>query len=221
MGIRKLSISIVVLAQDYNPATLHPAFLSFEGIVPASWELAEPPVCVPPISIVKYKNGIDFTLQRNKLQIVQSPPPSKWDDSPLPQLAEKYIEKLSFVRYKAVGINMALVLINSKPEEFLMTRFLVLDRCNFESLRLKAVGFRFSYAVDRAILNLACDPGKVQLRESAEEVSGVIINANYHHELVGPDAAKEAKEAISTFKNRCLHLENAVLVKIFGTEGKK
>jgi len=220
MEIRRVNISVVVLARDHNPTILHPSFLSSQGIVPTDWELAEPPLCTLPMSVVKYKNGIEFTVQSNRLQVLQSPPPLQLHDSVVPQLVEKYIEKLPHVRYTAVGINMAIVLVHPEPEKFLIERFLAFEHCNFDDLRLKAVGLRFTYPVDKAILNLSCDPGKVELRKSADQILGVIVNANYHHELVGHNVVEEVKEAISTFRDRCAHFEDIVITKVFGIEGK-
>ena len=111
-------------------------------------------------------------------------------------------------------------MVHPEPEKFLIERFLAFEHCNFDDLRLKAVGLRFTYPVDKAILNLSCDPGKVELRKSADQILGVIVNANYHHELVGHNAVEEVKEAISTFGDRCAHFEDTVITKVFGIEGK-
>jgi len=221
MEIKKLNVSVVVLARDHNPSIMHPSFLSSQGIVPEEWELAEPPICTPPLSVVKYKDGIIFTVESNKFQVLQSPPPQQLSDSHVPQLALRYIEKLPHVRYTAVGINMAVALIHPKPEEFLIERFLVLKSCDVDDLHLKAVSLRFVYPVENGVLNLSCEPGVLEDKKPASKSSSVIISANYHTECAGDSTVEEVKKAIETFPERCNHFDHAVITKIFRVETTK
>ena len=52
MGLAVLNRAVVVLAREHNPTILHPSFLGAQGIVPKDWQLAEPPMCTPPLSMV-------------------------------------------------------------------------------------------------------------------------------------------------------------------------
>jgi len=106
MKLRVFDTSIVVLAEGHNPTILHPAFLTSQDIVPQDWQLAEDPVCTPAASLVKYDNGIQFSVQSNRLQVFQAEPPENVGSSEIPALADRYIKTLPHVRYKAVGVNM-------------------------------------------------------------------------------------------------------------------
>ena len=116
---------------------------------------------------------------------------------------------------------MAVILTHSEPEKFLIERFLASDNSNVDNLRLKAVALRFVYPIDNGILNLSCNPDtgeQVEQKKNAEQISGVIINANYHNELTGDNPVEEVKEAIATFRDRCRHFEHTVITKVFSVE---
>jgi len=212
MDIKKLNVSVVVLAQDHNPSILHPSFLSSQKIVPEEWELADPPLCTPPLSMVKYKNGIVFTVETNKLQVLQAPPPEQLAASEVPKLVASYIEKLPHVRYTAVGINIAVGMPHPSPEQFLIDKFL-----SFKDPQLKSTALRFVFSIDSGVLNLACNPGTIEEAGQgggAVKLSGIIVNGNYHSELPGDNPLEEAKQVIATFPQRCDHFERTVIRKI-------
>src|SRR5690348_7266953 len=98
--------SVVVLAQDHNPSILHPSFLASQGIVPEEWQCAEPPICTPAFSVTSYANGVVFTVESHRFQVQDKNPQGNGSTSPAPELAARYIRKLPYVRYRAVGINL-------------------------------------------------------------------------------------------------------------------
>jgi len=71
MTLSMLQASVVVTAESHNPTILHPHFLKTQGIVPPDFEPAESPVCTPPLAIVKYRNGLNYTAS------VSSPNPDR------------------------------------------------------------------------------------------------------------------------------------------------
>ena len=100
-----LNTSIVVLASQHNPSILHPSFLQSQGIVPNDWETLEPPICTPVFASVKYQNGIVFTVEQNKFQVIDNQTKDNFDKSLMPELVIRYCEHLPHVHYNAVGIN--------------------------------------------------------------------------------------------------------------------
>ena len=211
MEIKKLNVSVVVLAMDHNPTILHPSFLESQGIVPKDWQLAEPPICTPPLSVVKYKNGINFSVESRKFQVVQAPPPDKLEDSEVPVVAIKYVEKLPYVRYTAVGINMVALIKDSNPEKTLIDKFLVAENCSVGGLNLESASLRLVYPMEKGRLNLSCEPGTIE----SEQLKGIVVNANYHTDCRGSDPVEEVKKIIFTFRDRCKHFEETVLKKLF------
>jgi len=217
MKLEIFDISVVVMAQDHNPTILHPSFLEFQEIVPKGWELAEPPICTPPFSIVKYKNGISFTIDNNRLQVLQAPPTKSIPDSEIPNLAIKYIEKLPHVRYTTVGINFGAILYESEPGKYLMNKFLKRGTWNEDETTMKTLGLKLVYPFENGILSLSCDPGNLKKGEAAQIIRGIIVKANYHIELGDGNVLSKAKETILTFPDKFQHLQK-VMKRIFNTE---
>jgi len=199
VGITIFNEAVVVLAQDHNPTILHPSFLASQSIVPEDWELAEPPLCTPPLSVVKYSNGIVFTVESNKLQVAKSPATSPLRESPIPQYASRYVEKLPHVRYIAVGVNFSAVLEDAEPSRQLIGRFLTEGAWNAGDLALKELSLRLVYSANGGILNLSCSPGSVLEASTGLIVKGVILNANYHFTLPGGNPLEEAVDAMMKF----------------------
>lgn len=212
-----LSEAIVVLAQSHNPSILHPSFLKAQEIVPEDWEPLEPPICTPPFSIAKYPEGIVFTSEVQKFQIVKAPPTPNLRDSKLPEYATKYVRALPHVPYRAVGINFSAGIASSDPEIMLIERFLTGGPWNSASLPLNEIHLKFVYQVEAGVLNLSCGPGKSSSSFSGAMTSGVLVQGNYHLPLADSDRAQRTEEAISTFYDRCAHFER-ILETIFETK---
>ena len=186
--------------------------------MPKDWELAEPPICTPPFSIVKYQNGIVFSSESNRFQLIDNNPPENFDNSEVTSLAVKYLRTLPHVRYTAVGINFSGSFAHAQPQEFLIERFLKTGGWNDNSHKPKAVGFHFVYPAVQGILNLRAYLGVVTKADHlGEDNSAVIVNANYHADLTGEMIVQEAEDAITMFPQRCLDFRN-ITKTIFGFE---
>lgn len=181
MKLELLSTAVVVLAETHNPSILHPAFLVSQGIIPEDWDIADPPICTPMLSIAKFANGITFTVEGNRLVVTEERPGGNPTESQVADLAVAYSEKLPHVRYKAVGVNFNGFCLCDDPERFLIERFVKDGPWNDETRPMKAMGARFLYHVDAAALRLGIDGGRVQ--QGTQQKSAVIVNANFHSEL--------------------------------------
>lgn len=217
MEITFLNEAIVVVAQVHNPSILHPSFLKAQQIVPESWEPIEPPICTPPLSIVKYPEGIVFTAEVNKFQVLKSPPTVDLRESKLPEYVSKYVRMLPHVPYRAVGINLSAVIPSSTPEAMLIGRFLQHGPWNSSPLTLAELHLRFVYPLEGGVLNLSFGPAKSPESFLGGVASGVIVQGNYHFPVIDTDPARKAEEFISTFYDRCTHFEK-VMLRIFGNE---
>lgn len=188
--------SVVVIAQSHNPTILHPSFLKNKEIVPSDWKLAsgvDSVVCSLPISIVKYENGFVFTVDANKFQLVDNNPSEDFSTSKVPEIAKKYIEKLPEVSYKSIGINIGIFIEHPSAETFLINHFLITKV--FEDIKPQAIR-----------LNLMCPIDQTRLYFSFDTITGkkgILLNANYHTDILPTNALEEAEKAIMLFSNRC------------------
>jgi hypothetical protein len=204
----------VVLAQAHNPTILHPTFLSVQGIVPADWQLADPPICTPAISVVKYVNQIVFTAELNKLMVLDNAPR---ESTPVPSLASKYVEMLPHVNYSAVGINVSGYVECPSPAGWVINRFLKRGSGNDDKLEPSAIGIKFVYPVERGILNLNCDVGSIEKTQEKSDRPCLLINGNYHISVSHDKALEETQSAIGLYPQCVAHFAQISQV-VFGLE---
>ncbi len=99
------SVSVVVTAQFHNPSILNPDFLESREIVPEGWEVEET-VTTPPMSVVKYTNGVQWAVEQGKLTVAE-----KCEGEPFKGghrvhgLANAYLRKLPHVPYRELRLN--------------------------------------------------------------------------------------------------------------------
>lgn len=203
MKVQVLNASVVVLADAHNPSILHPTFLTTQQIVPETWTLAEKPLCTPPISIIKFDNGIVFTVESSKLQILQNDPPEKLHEADVESLADKYIKTLPHVRYTAVGVNFTALVETADPSHFLIDRFLKNGAWNDDGCAPSTLTVGLAYPADPGELRISCEAGKMKPAGSSPARDGILVKANFSLPTSGPDHTESARGAISLFATRC------------------
>ena len=202
MKLEIIEVAVVVIADQHNPSILHPAFLQAEKIVDDSWELAEPPLCTPPASVIKYVNGISFLAHTNRLQVTQEMGDGDLSKSSVPDLMVRYIEKLPHVQYTAVGINITGIVDVPEPEKMLIDKFLRTGWWNDSKQKPSAIGIRLIYDADGDAMRISLDPGSAKLVSDKTEIKGVLAKGNFHSELHEANRIAEAKKNIERFAER-------------------
>jgi hypothetical protein len=205
-----LHTAVVVVADQHNPTVLHPAFLQGPvGVVPADWQLSEEPICTPPISLVKYATGVNFTVETNKFQVLDERRGSA-DDSRAPDLAIKYIRALPHVRYTAVGINFLAVAPTENATRVIRDRFITSTAWTAAGIEPMGVGVKLAYAVSPAVFRLTLDPGEGRFADGRPPLEGVVASGNFHADAPGLDACAEAiglfGKSLVTFQQTVGHL---------------
>ena len=100
--LRLHQVSVVVTAKFHNPSILNRDFLVLQGIVPGDWEVKES-VITPPVSVVRYGNGIDWTVDQSRLEVVEKCGGEFRDEYVVHRLVDAYLEKLPHVPYRSLG----------------------------------------------------------------------------------------------------------------------
>jgi len=196
-----INTTVVVVASQHNPSILHPAFLKSEEIVPADWERAEPPVCTPVFSSVKYKNNITFIVEASRLQVRDEKPIEDTDFFRTSSLAIKYVEKLPHVSYSAVGFNVNAFIEHLDPDIFLKDMFLKTGFWNDNNTKPASIGLQLVYPIGNGHFRLSCNAGKIKPPDM-EEREGVLLSANFHADIHEEDKIKrieKIKESILCF----------------------
>jgi hypothetical protein len=183
--LKLLNFSVVVVAEYHNPTILNPDFLARNNIVPDewNWNLSEDCFSTPPLSQVKYDNGVLLLCEQSKLQVVdggESVDPAK---SFVDAIAAAYLRTLPHVRYTGLGLNFKAMIPYEQPSRALMDRFLKEGPWSDPQQRLEDMGLRLMFAIDHGWLRLSLDAGEVPSDEKQDAQTAILAGANFHHDL--------------------------------------
>jgi len=171
--------TIIVLASANNPSILNPDFLRINEIVEKDFSPIES-ISTPPVSHVKYKEKVAITVDAERLTFVDADEERIPLSSPVPSIAEKYIEVLRHVPYKAVGINFNGYYDCSHidPRQYILNKFIKKGPWNEYEGAEPSVGLNFSYKMGEITLNLNVAPAVTRKRERT--FPSIAINSNFH-----------------------------------------
>lgn len=175
------NFSIVVLAQAHNPTILNPDFLKNNGIIDASFTTNNV-ICTPPVAHVSYVEGISVMAEFEKLQFIDTEPKRIPFESPIPEVAKKYINVLPHVRYTSVGLNFIGHYL-CKDKEFALSllphKFLKEGSWSTYGDSLPHVGLKFIYPLKNIKCTINMETAEL-VRSSEPPLPIIGINANYH-----------------------------------------
>ena len=180
MELTLSNFSVVILAQAHNPSILNPDFLRQNDIVAENFKPRNV-VCTQPVAQVVYEEGISIIAEFERLQFVDVDINRIPQDSPIPDIALRYIGVLPHVRYKSVGINFAghcLFAGKDSARSFISKKFVKPGTWLSED-EVTDVGITFAYHTENGKNTLTIKPGEV-VKSEGSGVPAILINANYH-----------------------------------------
>ncbi len=190
-SVRPHTVSVVVTAEFHNPSILNPDFLASRGISPKNWTVTET-VTTPPVAVVKYDSGVEWTVDQSRLTIMETCGPAFADHYSIHDLATAYLDKLPHVPYRSLGLNCQMSMLEANPQRWLVERFAVDWLRNDPQLR----GLRPAFALDAG--DAVCN---ISLAESTRDGAPcVAAECNLHHQ--GPLNVDGLKSAIARWAER-------------------
>ena len=122
-GLR--SASVVITAENHNPSTLNPDFVTVNGIIPEEWKSINT-ITTPGLSLLEYDNHVKLILDPNALTIVCecNEPFQKRHKYPAHDIAVKYVKILPHTPYKNLGLNCIISIPRDEPQEWITKQFL-------------------------------------------------------------------------------------------------
>ncbi|MFC1736426.1 hypothetical protein ACFL1X_09920 [Candidatus Hydrogenedentota bacterium] len=215
MDITVANVSVVVTAQQHNPAILHPSFLKAQGIVPQDWQDDPQTISTPVLARVGFTNGVEFVVQPQRLKITQlGSEENNLRNSCLPNITKNYVLALPHVKHTAIGINVSCFIKDSSPGSTLTEQFITKGTWNDKTLKPESCEVKLTYGVPEAHLQLSCQPGELRIDPSAP-VPGIVLNGNYHTDLPDGRVIETIEESLSRFQERYDHFFE-LLNQIFG-----
>ena len=201
-------VSAVVLAKGHNPTILHPYFLKNEGIVPREWQPSKPPVCTPPFASVSFTSGFSFVVEQERMVVSFNGEKAEDRAEAMAAMARKYVEKLPYVPYSAVGINFDAFCLLSEPSSFIIQRFIKEGPWNSTELPLSAAKQNFTYNCAEYQLNISLEPGKRKSQENQSEQDGIVFHANYHGQCPEDSSLDSVVALLEQAEQRKEHFKN-------------
>ncbi len=202
-------LALVTLAGNNNPTILNQDFLKDNKIVPSEWTLENPPISTPVIAQVTFKERIAIVAEFEKLQFIENKSERIPGGSPVIGIADKYINILPYVQYKALGINFfASSFFNNKESirEFLINKFIAVGIWKTYGDSPVDIGLKFIIKVGEFRCTVSLEQAELQLAKSGKKKPILAVNANYH--LDGEESDKEHKwlhQGIRKWRNQYNH----------------
>ena len=190
-SVRLHSVSVVVTAEYHNPSILNPDFLVSRGIVPADWSVAET-LTTPPMSVVKYTNGIAWTVDQSRLTVTENCGPAFRDHYESHALVTTYLERLPHVPYRGLGLNCQVSTSQDDPERWLVERFAV-DWLR-DDPQVRGMRPAFALNAEDAVCNISFAEG------TRNDSPCVAAECNLHHP--GPLDVDGLRAAIARWPER-------------------
>lgn len=207
--------AIVIVAQSHNPTILNPDFLYMNKIVPLEWH-AQNPICTPPLAVVEFQEGFRILSQFDRIEFLDKRGNLINKDTPLINVAKNYIEVISHVPYKAVGLNFLGFLNNLQNIDaglLLNEKFLSLGPwkenntgCAIKIFR-QFENFKFTLSVDPA-QKVGGSPSSV-----------IAISANFHSDIDLKNVLDSVKSLIDQW-GACLNFFNRTIKIFFNLGGQ-
>lgn len=193
------SVSVVVTAQFHNPSILNPDFLVSREIVPADWTVAET-LTTPPVSIVKYENGVEWSVDQSRLTVAEKSGHAVGDSYRVHRLVTAYLQKLPQVPYRSLGLNCQVSTPQANPQRWLIERFGAKWLCDEPAI----VGMTPKFALDAG--GAVCQIGI----GDAKKVERIALECNMHHQ--GPLDVNGLCAAIERWPERQTFILSALAI---------
>ena len=195
---RLKTVSVVVTAEFHNPSILNRDFLASQGIVPPDWEVATA-IITPPVSVVRYRNGIEWTVDQSRLNVVEQCQSSFRNEYRVHSLVGAYLEKLPHVPYRSLGLNCNVAMSLNDPQHWITERFLKPGAWLQGEPRVLGMTPKFSVDAGDAVCHFAFGSEEVPGADRGTG-SAVVVDCNVHHP--GPLDVNGLRAAIERWPER-------------------
>lgn len=195
-----LTTSVVLVAEQHNPAVINPDFLRNRGIVPKEWEPHMlDSVSIPMHAQIAYKNGVAIVVTPNHCSFEQRVNGTPGNSHHVHEYARRYAEKLEY-NYLAVGLNWQMQLTHDHPGKWIKSHFFLPGGWQ-KSVRPSAMAFSISVpGKSFATCNFTLRIQQMQSQQGEIVESALLLGCNIHCTPRG--GAKRTKQISDILKDR-------------------
>lgn len=187
----------VIVANAHNPSILNHEWLRANDILPRmqgiEWELDQPPIATPLMSLLRYRNGTHIDLTSSHL-VVRVPfrDAVREAEGIAMSITKKYVNTLKHIPYRGVGNNFRAMFECPDADQK------IVDSFRREGRHMDGViglSVKLAYHLpDSCQRNVEISGATVQKSEggSVENVQVVSVDANYHRDAPNAEAVLQA-----------------------------
>jgi len=209
MNFKTTNLNIVIPANANNPSILNPDFLKINNIIAKDVNFIEF-ISTPPFSQIKYEDKTSIIVDTEKLNFSDSNSEKLPDESPIPQIAIKYISTLKYVPYTAVGINFHCIydFSHMPPTQFILNRFINREIWK-EFHENDTIGLKFAFNKANVTHNLEINPSTVTEKKTNKKYPAIFVKSNFHC-IPKDDILGDIKVYIEQWKDRLQELKETL-----------
>ncbi len=211
--------TVVIVAQSHNPSIINPDFLKDNGIVDRDWKLVPVPIITTPVvAQISYKDAA-WHVMPDKCIISGKIGINDMNNDDIYKCAERYIEVLRHVPYKAIGLNWQVTRkFHSDANRWLHSKFLKAGVWDDDVVLVEfVVRLRLE---NHAICSLTV---KAPIPQEPIHIgmSQVIIDCNFHFDI--QDEEQKVEKMKGVLKNWLNYktIMNEYLEQYFKEEGAR
>jgi hypothetical protein len=186
-------LALVFAIQHQDPTLLSPEFLTYSGIVPAGWEVAQQPIRTQQASQVRYQNGVSIIAYPSQVVFAQSFVEDA--EIAIPGVAQRYAEVLRNMVYQGVGINIRGYVPFAggnmdAAREYMFGNLLAKGSWQEFGTAPAQASLSLNYKLERCQLNLSINEAALQLPEQ-QPFPVVLFVGNFNYALTGESEAEK------------------------------
>ena len=181
-SIELVEFSVVVLATENNPSILNPDFLQYNEIVGPDWQVQDSPILNPAFAQVAFEGGLTVKADLQRVSFEQL-----GGELVIPEVAKRYFQQVPYIPYSGIGINPKFFLRLTGEHPPLMEN-IVRDQGAWMSFKDVAptVQLKSIYRYEERTISL--DVAHIEPTIDDQPSSGILFQANVHHDVDGPNA---------------------------------
>jgi hypothetical protein len=179
-------LAIALIAPNLNPTHFTPEFLSYSGIVPPDWQLAQQPEGDSHMTKITFTNGAIASFHNEIATFSETLESQSLKDVQIPTMVRKYADTLLNANYQAVEINPSIFLTfdagtNSKAH-YITTALLSKGAWQeFGSTPVRST-LQLAYTIGNRQLNLKIDDILLRGANNQPEF-GALFSGNFYYPL--------------------------------------
>ena len=193
-----VELSVVLVANGMEPSMINPDFLRHNGIVDRDLPTTGQPISTPVFSQATFEGGVTVTAEPNRFVFVQQAEPLHEDACSVPEIARRFLNKVSHLQYNATGIN-AKAVRSADGESVDGVANALVDGGRWMAFNdvFPVVGLKAVYNYDDRKITLNIDAAKRKNNDGSES-NGLLFQVNVHRDVTeaGPQERIERIRSI-------------------------